>query len=744
MVSRNVQINVIGNASSGAKAIGDLGTKAQESSGRIRSAFGGVASSLSSIGGTALAPITEAFEHLTRATDAWKEHGKTAGTVMLGIGAAATGTGAALMAAGSADKAAQQQLKQAIENTGGAWGDYKEDVEKTIKSQAKYGNTAVDTQNALATLTQATHDPKKALEMMGTAANLAAAKHEDLGTAVTQLGQIINGKGTKVLASLGISHAKVVDSAKLLGTAETNVTKAEDAAAAARQHLTTMTETMGAKHTTSAVQVDQLRKAQDNLTAAEATGNPAKITAATTALQTVRDRLGASTATTAGQQGALSTMQQKVERTSKLAEEAHKKLTEAQDAAAHSGEGQAQTLEKVAQVTKGQAVAASDTFTGKLKALKAEVENQVAVFGQKYGPAITAAGAGMSVLGGATSGVMGIMSRFKNVEELTTAATGAATAAKGLETVAAGAEATAEATEATAAAAADVATLPLVLVIGGIVAAVALLALGIYELYKHWDEVWGGIKTIIGGVWHFIDDTFIKPITHFFSTIIDFIKDHWKDLFAILTGPIGLAVKFISDHFDAAVNFIKDIPDKIVGFFGGIAASFAKIGKDIVNGLVSGIKSMGSVIWDAIKGLIPGGGLIGGALNAIGLAEGGIVTKPTLAMIGEGGYPEVVVPMKNGLSLMGFNDAVAPLTDGLPGAAGLGTGMAASSLSFTTLVPQVIPGAPVGGGNGGGGGNGEHTHDIYLDGNRVGTALLPSIRTAGKQQKANFGVGAFV
>lgn len=47
---------------------------------------------------------------------------------------------------------------------------------------------------------------------------------------------------------------------------------------------------------------------------------------------------------------------------------------------------------------------------------------------------------------------------------------------------------------------------------------------------------------------------------------------------------------------------------------------------------------------------IPGGGLLGGLLgglrNAIpGLATGGIVTRPTLAMIGEGGGPEAVIPL---------------------------------------------------------------------------------------------------
>ncbi|MFK9780983.1 hypothetical protein ACJEM9_24705, partial [Escherichia coli] len=80
------------------------------------------------------------------------------------------------------------------------------------------------------------------------------------------------------------------------------------------------------------------------------------------------------------------------------------------------------------------------------------------------------------------------------------------------------------------------------------------------------------------------------------------------------------------------------------------------------DGIVAGVKSAGSAIWDAIKSSVPGSGVIGSALSAIGLADGGIVTSPTLAMIGEAGYPEAVIPLKGGATIQGFNDAVAPLT----------------------------------------------------------------------------------
>jgi SLT domain-containing protein len=49
---------------------------------------------------------------------------------------------------------------------------------------------------------------------------------------------------------------------------------------------------------------------------------------------------------------------------------------------------------------------------------------------------------------------------------------------------------------------------------------------------------------------------------------------------------------------------------------------------------------------------IPGSGVVGGALHAIGLQTGGIVTSPTLAVIGENG-PEAVVPLSHGMPRSG-------------------------------------------------------------------------------------------
>jgi hypothetical protein len=75
----------------------------------------------------------------------------------------------------------------------------------------------------------------------------------------------------------------------------------------------------------------------------------------------------------------------------------------------------------------------------------------------------------------------------------------------------------------------------------------------------------------------------------------------------------------------------------------------------MIQGLIDGINSMAGAVGGAIKnaiGNIPG---VGGALHAVGVPgfqAGAIVTRPTLALIGERG-PEAVVPLHGGPAFAG-------------------------------------------------------------------------------------------
>jgi hypothetical protein len=110
--------------------------------------------------------------------------------------------------------------------------------------------------------------------------------------------------------------------------------------------------------------------------------------------------------------------------------------------------------------------------------------------------------------------------------------------------------------------------------------------------------------------------------------------------------PIGLVVIAIAALIGALVFLEKK--------FGLISGAFKLFSDGFTRYIINPVKTALGFIGDLINAIqsIPGVGAIGGAIGAVGgflgnipgLAEGGIVNRPTLALIGEAG-PEAVVPL---------------------------------------------------------------------------------------------------
>jgi len=197
MASKNLSFVLTGIDQSASATLGAVGLKGENTASKLSGTF-------SKMGGMLGGEFGELGEKIGAIFEKAGDEGTKMGTKVAAAGAAVTGIGAILTNMGSADKQAQDQLKQAIENTNNSFADYAEEIEKAIKQQENFGHSAVDTQNALMKLTTATNDPKKALDDMGVVANLAAAKHEALGDAATQVARVLSGTGGKTLAQYGI------------------------------------------------------------------------------------------------------------------------------------------------------------------------------------------------------------------------------------------------------------------------------------------------------------------------------------------------------------------------------------------------------------------------------------------------------------------------------------------------------------------------------------------------------------
>ncbi len=127
--------------------------------------------------------------------------------------------------------------------------------------------------------------------------------------------------------------------------------------------------------------------------------------------------------------------------------------------------------------------------------------------------------------------------------------------------------------------------------IGLIVLAIAALVAGIIYLAtrtKFFQTIWGALTNAFNATWNWV-------------------KKNWPLLLAILTGPIGLAVRYISQHWNNITKFtstaFNNIRKTIVNVFSGAVNWLRDIGRNIMSGLAAGIDAGMQWIRDRVSGL---------------------------------------------------------------------------------------------------------------------------------------------
>ena len=158
----------------------------------------------------------------------------------------------------------------------------------------------------------------------------------------------------------------------------------------------------------------------------------------------------------------------------------------------------------------------------------------------------------------------------------------------------------------------------------GLIAIGTLLVLNWENIKTKVGEIWEGIKMFFLGVWVSIRDIF---------------KEHWDMILAILFPAVGLPI-LIARNWEAIVGFVSNIWERVIS---GIKSAWQSVVDFILEGVDWLIDRVNSVI--NLINKIPGVNI--GAIGNIGvpkLASGGIITQPTLAMIGESGA-EAVIPL---------------------------------------------------------------------------------------------------
>ncbi len=186
-------------------------------------------------------------------------------------------------------------------------------------------------------------------------------------------------------------------------------------------------------------------------------------------------------------------------------------------------------------------------------------------------------------------------------------------------------------------------------VVGGVIRGFFEILRGLFEIIDgiitgSWSKVWRGLKDIVQGAWDSVKLVVL--------TLWNGIKAVWDELCSSFGKP-----------FKAVWDGLKDLVssgwDKVVGFFKNISPidGVKDLFKGIPNAFISALNSLID-LWDNFrfpKIQLPdifGGGSFGGwALPHIdkipSLATGGLVSMPTLAMVGDApGDSEIISPTK--------------------------------------------------------------------------------------------------
>jgi Flp pilus assembly pilin Flp len=197
------------------------------------------------------------------------------------------------------------------------------------------------------------------------------------------------------------------------------------------------------------------------------------------------------------------------------------------------------------------------------------------------------------------------------------------------------------------------------------------------------EGAWGAIRSVVSGALSGIEGA----LSGAWATIQGGVSSAWaaiKGAVASAWSGIGGAVQ---SGIGTVVGFVSSLPGKIVGALGGLVGDMERVGAEAIHALLSGLESAaGSVA-----------GEVGHVLSEINplshvslphLAEGGIVSKPTLALIGEAG-DEAVIPL-NQLGGAGAlaGGGVSPLPSGGPAAHAATTG---APVFNTTIYSQGQP-----------------------------------------------------
>ncbi len=282
-----------------------------------------------------------------------------------------------------------------------------------------------------------------------------------------------------------------------------------------------------------------------------------------------------------------------------------------------------------------------------------------------------------------------------------------------------GAAATGVATAATWAFNVAVAANPVGLIVLGIAALIAALVLLVMHWHTVkrvvldvWDSVVGAMQTAWGHIKGFFDrfgnyvlvalsvampfiglplliarnwEQIVGVVRGIWDSVVAMFREHWDKALAILFPVAGLPI-LIARNWGQIVEIVGDVWARVTDTVKGWIDAIIAFVRELPGRVLDAVRAIPDLIEDEIR-RIPGLGVAldvaGKAGEMLGLAEGGIVTRPTLSLLGEGAGPEAVIPLRRMAEL--FTAPTMPLPVAPAGASAVSNSSVVNRTASVTI-----------------------------------------------------------
>lgn len=208
---------------------------------------------------------------------------------------------------------------------------------------------------------------------------------------------------------------------------------------------------------------------------------------------------------------------------------------------------------------------------------------------------------------------------------------------------------------------------------------------GVFQIFAaifegDWGKAWEGIKSVFSGIWHAITavlrvawSTIVLVVTTALSLLWNILTRALSAVWSFFGSIFGGIVSTVGDAIGQVVGFFVSLPGRLLGLLGTIGSAALQLGGAIIDGIVNGISKITGVVGDIASSILGAlkhvwnnyivDPLAGAAanfsvlgyhpfdrndFNFLKLAAGGVVSSPTLAVVGDAGpgNPEVVAPQR--------------------------------------------------------------------------------------------------